>query len=105
MPGINLFLLLAVTSVSLSCPAANGPGWRGEDGLGTIKDTHFPRKWDAATNLKWKLPLPDRGNSTPIIWNDRVFLTQAQGEKRSVLCVDRQSVKILWERSIKYSGP
>jgi len=49
--------------------------------------------------------MPDRGNSTPVIWGDRIFLTQAtdQGRKRSTLCLDRRDGRTLWERTVEYT--
>ena len=38
---------------------------------------HLPLKWSKTENVKWKTPLADAGNSTPVIWGDKIFLTQA----------------------------
>jgi outer membrane protein assembly factor BamB len=57
-------------------------------------------KW-SAENIVWKTTLPGIGQSSPVIWGDRIFLTSAlgQGQERLVLCVDRQDGKILWQQS------
>jgi outer membrane protein assembly factor BamB len=49
--------------------------------------------------------LPDRGNSSPVVWGRRVLLTQAEGSKRSVLCFDRADGKLLWQRATTYDRP
>jgi outer membrane protein assembly factor BamB len=57
------------------------PGWRGADGNGVSTDASFPVSWDA-TNIRWKTPIPGRGHSSPIVWNDRIFLTSSiEGEQ------------------------
>ncbi len=43
------------------------------------------------------MPLPDRGNSTPIVCNDRVFISQAVESRRTVMCFDRRDGKLLWQ--------
>ena len=55
--------------------AGNWPAWRGADGRGISPDTNLPVEFGPTTNLTWKTPLAGEGNSTPIIWNNRVFVT------------------------------
>jgi outer membrane protein assembly factor BamB len=52
------------------------------------------------------VPLPDPGNSTPVVWGDKVFLTQAtaDGKKRSLWCLSRKDGAKLWERTVEYGG-
>jgi outer membrane protein assembly factor BamB len=79
------------------CPA-NWPAWRGDAaGTGVTQETALPLKWSATENVKWKVPLPEAGNSTPIVWGDRVFVTQAAGPRRLVIAFDRKDGKALWE--------
>jgi outer membrane protein assembly factor BamB len=85
-----------------------------------------PLKWDEKTNLKWKVSLPGRGSSTPAVWGDKVFVQAAEDTGRQaadkdlprpdpkfdkktnaprtyyrflVLCLDRQSGKVLWRKT------
>jgi len=83
--------------------SANWPAWRGENGLGIAQESKLPLKWSAAENVLWKVPLPERGNSTPVVWKDKVFLTQAVDERRTVMCLDRQSGKTLWQSGTSYN--
>ncbi len=83
--------------------AADWPNWRGPHQDGTTDETDLPLKWDAASsNVKWKVRLPERGNSTPIIWGDKLFLTQAleKEDKRLLLCLDKKSGKELWRKEV-----
>ncbi len=70
----TVVLLLGAANVSL---AGNWPGWRGPTGMGYTDDKDLPLRWDGQTreNLLWKAPLGGIGNSSPIVWGDRVFVT------------------------------
>src|ERR1051325_6295412 len=89
-----LFVLFATLA---SAVADNWPAWRGPNGDGTTTETKLPLTWNATENVRWKIPLPEPGNSTPIVWGDRVFLTQAEGERRALWCFNRADGKILWQ--------
>jgi outer membrane protein assembly factor BamB len=100
---------LAVVSGGLAYPGAaaradNWPAWRGPTGQGQSVEKNLPVRWSATENVKWKVPLPDPGNSTPIVWGDKVFLTQAtaDGKRRSLWCLSRKDGAKLWERTVEY---
>ena len=61
-------LLIALSSSAL---AANWPAWRGADGSGATPEKSLPLRWPATENARWKIPLPDRGDSTPVVWGDQ----------------------------------
>ncbi len=96
------FLLILPSNVFA---AENWPRWRGPRADGHSADKAVPVTWDAS-NVAWKTPLPGRGQSSPVIWDNRIFLTTAldEGRKREVLCVDRTSGKIMWEQVVPWSG-
>ena len=97
-----LFLSLSVGLVSSAAKAdSNWPGWRGPLQTGHSLETGFPHEWSDG-NVAWKSDLPGDGQSSPVIWGDRIFLTAAleNGGERVALCVDRKSGKILWEKSL-----
>ena len=79
--------------------ADDWPSWRGPAGNGHSKESNLPTKWDAKSVL-WKKELPGEGQSSPVIWGERIFLTTAldKGKKRVVVCVDRRTGNIQWER-------
>ena len=78
----------------------NWPRWRGSEQNGHTSESSLPVKW-SADDIAWKTKLPGNGQSSPIIWGDRIFLTAAlaQGAERLVFCVDRKSGEILWQQS------
>lgn len=80
--------------------AKNWPRWRGPTGQGlALSSDDYLDQWSDTQNVLWKVKVPGKGNSSPIIWNDRLFLTTSydQGKKRSLLCFDRHDGKQLWE--------
>ncbi len=96
--------LLLTLLFHASLLAGEWPNWRGPNGNSTIKDEGYPVKWDNQTNVRWKTPLPEMGNSSPVVWGNQVFITQAEEKagKRSLLCFDRESGKQLWSKSTVY---
>jgi outer membrane protein assembly factor BamB len=53
--------------------------------------------------VRWKKPLPAKGNSTPVVWGERVFVTQAVEEQRSVFCFDRSDGRLRWQKGVSYT--
>ncbi len=80
--------------------AADWPAWRGPLGTGITEEKDLPVKWSATENVKWRVPLPEPGNSTPVVWGDRIFLTQAVGDRRTVMCLSRADGKLLWQQGV-----
>jgi outer membrane protein assembly factor BamB len=85
----------------------NWPNWRGPSGQGYIDDPNVPLSWSEKENIVWKTPLPGRGNSTPIIWGDRIFITSASkgGTERYVICINKADGNILWQRTASKGIP
>jgi outer membrane protein assembly factor BamB len=93
----SFVLLLA----ALSLHAADWPAWRGADGQGVSSEKNLPVTWSRTENVKWRVELPEPGNSTPIVWGDRIFLTQPVGKQRALLCLDRRTGKQIWRRDVE----
>jgi outer membrane protein assembly factor BamB len=102
----RLFCGLMLTSFCWrSGVAANWPAWRGPNGNGSTGEGNIPISWSATNNVVWRVELPEAGNSSPIVSGDRVFVTQAIGNRRTVICVDRLSGKMLWTAGPTYNEP
>jgi outer membrane protein assembly factor BamB len=99
-------LLVSLTTWPLTVLAGDWPGWRGPEGNGICQEKNLPLHWSMNENVRWRLPLPDRGNSTPIVWDSRVFITQAiEKESRgAVMCIDRREGKLLWQAGPTWTG-
>ena len=57
--------------------SAAWPCWRGPTQDGHASDRTVPLEWSRAKNLKWQIDLPGTGNSSPVVWGNRVFVTTA----------------------------
>jgi len=112
----------------------NWPQFRGPGGLGVADDAGVVASWSETENILWKTPIEGYGNSSPVVWGDRIFLTtaivgdvipdagapvhyiggqvfkhpQAQGSDRhhtlKVMALDRISGEVLWS-DVAYEGP
>ena len=93
-----------ILSVGGTSDAGNWPAWRGADGRGISSDTNLPVTFGPTTNLTWKTPLAGEGNSTPIIWNNRVFVTGPRegGKIRSLICIDRKTSHTITRSTITF---
>ena len=96
---------LALLALTASALADNWPAWRGPTGDGVSAETNLPLTWSATENVRWKIDLPEPGNSTPIVWGERVFLTQSQKERRTLMCVDRKDGTLRWQAGPAWSEP
>ena len=92
------FILLSITLASCLVIEANEQWsqFRGHYGNGIIKSTSAPINWSDNTNIDWKTPIHDRGWSSPVIWNDQIWMTTAtkKGNKMYAICVNKLSGKI-----------
>lgn len=84
-----------------SLAADNWPQWRGPERDGSSPESHLPLSWSAEENINWKLALPARGAATPIVWDERVFLTVGEDPRKSdalwLWSIDRASGEVLWK--------
>lgn len=68
------------------------PSWRGSSVTGVAEGAQPPLQWSDQKNIKWKTKIPGAGFSTPIVWNDRIFLlTAIETDERSAGATDRFS--------------
>ncbi len=93
--------LLALLVLAIVAPIAaageNWPQFRGPSGDGHSDSTNLPVAWSETENVVWKTPIHDRGWSSPVIWQDQVWMTTAtaDGHQMFAVCVDRPSGKIV----------
>jgi len=100
----TILSIAVVSAFSLAQMAtANWPGFR-NDGTGISAEKSAPVKWSKSENMRWRAPLPEPGNSSPIIWEDKVFIGQPDGAKRELWCIDRKDGKVLWRAGASYEG-
>jgi len=135
---VNGIAILALAAAMASAATASGespaaraqwPQWRGPLGTGVAPAGNPPLTWSESENVRWKIPIPGQGHSTPVVWGDRVFLTTAiphgeaiapqggQGHgahdnvqprtryEFAVLAIDRGDGSIAWKRIVHEGLP
>ncbi len=85
---------------------ANWPRFRGPRGSGVSPYGGMPKEWDIATgdNVLWKAEVPLPGQNSPIVWEDRVFLTGATATERQVYCFHGETGELLWTGDVPELG-
>ncbi|HBY63528.1 MAG TPA: hypothetical protein DEH78_27195 [Solibacterales bacterium] len=132
MKHVGILGLLGLLPVFASEVPGDWPRWRGPFDNGAARGS-APWKWSDQENIAWKAAVPGKGHSSPVIWGGRLFITTAvpsdaaapaqapepggargfgqgaQGEqpehKLMVMAYDRQTGKLLWERTAKTVKP
>ena len=82
--------------------AENWPNWRGPNYDGSTSETNLPDTLNLEKNLAWKVAVPGRGGATPIIWDDKVFISSADDATKDLVavCYSRLDGKELWRTKI-----
>lgn len=98
------FRLAAVCAVvwSSTATAENWPRFRGPTGQGHSAETGLAVEWTAEKGIAWKTPIPGAGWSSPIVWENRVYVTSAldDGSACHLLALDRDTGAIVWDREV-----
>ncbi len=102
--GMLVVLLAGLAATVSVATGENWPQWRGPDGTGVTSETRLPTTWDRETNVVWRVELPEACNSSPVLWGDRVFLTQPDSKKKTgnVICLRKSDGKQLWSQAVPY---
>ncbi len=83
------------------------PRWRGPSGQGLVTPGKYQNWWNPANHIQWRVPVPGAGNSSPIVWSNRIYLTTAYdgGVKLSLVAFDRADGHKLWETFLPQARP
>ncbi len=93
---------------TLRAPAEeNWPRFRGPTGQGDSTATGLPLHWSDTENIAWKTEIPGDGWSSPIVYGDHIFMTSTteRGKFCHVICVDRKSGRLLWDKQVFEQNP
>lgn len=103
---MDRFVATLSLAVASSCLALAGdwPAWRGPNNNGVTVEI-APLTWTQKENIRWRVPLPEPGNSTPITSGEHVFLTQALegGKRRALIAFHRADGRKLWQHELPCS--
>jgi outer membrane protein assembly factor BamB len=82
--------------------AGNWPAWRGPTGDGLSTESGIATHWGPDDNIAWKVPVPGKGHSSPVVWGDRIFLTTCieSAQTRDLFCLEQRTGKTLWHRQV-----
>lgn len=130
LAGLVLLISASMSQGQTEKKGVNWPSFRGKFAGGIAENYPTPVSWDvgASKNIKWKTPIPGLAHSSPVIWEDRVFVTTAVREKGEpelkiglygniepvkddsvhewkVFCLNKESGKVLWEKTAHKGVP
>jgi outer membrane protein assembly factor BamB len=96
---LRVWSILAALLATTSAAAQEWTRFRGPNGAGQSEATTIPASWGAQDYL-WKVELPGKGNSSPVLWGERIFLNSADpaGGTRYVVCLSARDGRLLWKR-------
>ncbi len=104
LSGVLLLVAISSSANGLAAELENWPGWRGPRGDGTSLEQNIPTTWDGTTgeNIAWQVPIPGKGHSSPIVWQDRIFVASCleETQERVLLCLDRKTGKVVWQKTV-----
>jgi outer membrane protein assembly factor BamB len=98
----TMMALTAAAILVVSANAEDWPQWRGPFFNGFTSEEGLPDTWNKAQNLLWVVKMPGPGAATPIIWEDRVFMTAIETESKKMwaICLARSDGRELWKHEI-----
>ncbi len=123
--GIGLALFAPVLAAPDATAERFWPQWRGPYATGVSKYADPPAEWSETKNVRWKVEIPGRGSSSPVVWGDRVYVLSAvpasvtgdtshaprggvqprDVHRFIVLAIDRRTGKVAWERTAREGQP
>jgi outer membrane protein assembly factor BamB len=105
-----IVLAAAVEAAGAGDPDHVWGQWRGPRMDGVAREGNPPLEWSETRNVRWKVALPGRGSSTPVVWLNRLYLLAAvpgEGDQQEfvVLAVDRRDGRVAWKRTARKEVP
>ena len=95
-------MMLFFIQAAIASNNGNWPDWRGPTGQGHSEATGLPLHWSETRNIVWKTPIHDHGYSTPVVWDDQVWLTTAtkKGTILYAVCIDLNSGRAVHDAEV-----
>ena len=105
--GLERLYCIGTKGASTSYPSfeqvsQNWPSFRGPEGLGIVDFNDIPDSWngESGEGILWTTKIPLEGKNSPVVWEDRVFLSGGDPNELKVFCFDANSGKLLWTGEI-----
>lgn len=102
----RLFASLLPTLASILCLSSTIQAaelwsqWRGGDQRGVADGERFPLRWSEEQGVAWKLQIPGRGGSTPVVRDGIAYLTTGHEGENRLLAIDVESGEVRWQTSL-----
>ena len=104
--NMNRYFLIPILFFALnhSALADNWPQWRGPEGTSVAQEGDYPTEFSSSKNVLWKVKLPGAGSSTPIVWEDQIFVTGGNQGQDSVQAYNWQG-ELVWQKTLGPERP
>jgi outer membrane protein assembly factor BamB len=122
--GIFLFIMMILVGVLTKNSITSGAGagsikqttdaeaeknwcnFRGPEGIGIAHFTNAPTSWDGEkmSGIKWKTAIDLPGNSSPVVWENQIFVTGGSKDRREVYCFNTSNGKLIWRYTVKVAA-
>jgi len=127
--GLAVAITVSIGATTMRADVTTWPQFRGADSRGVSENSGLPTEWSETKNIEWKKNLPGRGWSSPVVWDDRVFLTTvvnlgeteplrkglyfggdrlkppASTHQWKVICLDLKTGNTRWEKQVHEGIP
>lgn len=93
----------AIEAPAWEAMEVNWPTFRGPGATGVAHFTNAPTQWDisAGKGVKWKSDLQLPGNNSPVVWENRLYLSGADEKTREVYCFDTETGQLVWKKVVE----
>lgn len=98
-----IVLLLAAMLGAEPTPGESWSGFRG-DGTSVADAERVPVKWSPTENLAWRVELPGYGQSSPVVWGEKIFVTAIEGEQKEkllIVALDAKTGAVIWKKEFR----
>lgn len=92
--------ILGSTALLSNAFAENWPQWRGPKNDGVSTEKNIPTEWSPEKNVLWRSELPGQAGATPVVWNDRIFLTSSEGDDLVLIAISTKDGSKLWKQKV-----
>jgi outer membrane protein assembly factor BamB len=99
-----VFIVFMAAMVDSLSAAEDWPRFRGVNGAGISSSSEIPSEW-TEDDYKWVADLPGSGNSSPVIWQNQIYVTAAdeKSQRRFLICINKSDGNEQWRAEVSFS--